>query len=110
MRPQWTRLSVIGRNGSLTSAPKCFGLALSARMPVEIGGVGSDIDLIALLRESDEPFHTRASAFDTTVLPVPADLLVYTLQEWNALIDQPGFAQSADRDAIWVGTRHDTGS
>jgi predicted nucleotidyltransferase len=45
-------------------------------------GVGSDIDLIVLLRATQEPFIERARAFDATRLPVPADVLVYTQDEW----------------------------
>ncbi len=49
-------------------------------------GVGSDLDLVVLLAESAVPFERRASGFDVTRLPVPADLLVYTTAEWDALV------------------------
>ena len=48
-------------------------------------GVGSDVDLVVILRESPEPFERRALHFDATTLPVPADLLVYTRAEWMRL-------------------------
>lgn len=48
-------------------------------------GVGSDLDLVVILDEHTRPFHERASDFDTTTLPVPADLLVYTAGEWDGL-------------------------
>jgi uncharacterized protein len=48
-------------------------------------GVGSDVDLIVLLRETREPFIERARAFDATRLPVPADVLVYTDDEWRRM-------------------------
>lgn len=46
-------------------------------------GVGSDVDMIVLVRGSSEPFVERARAFDATALPVPADVLVYTENEWE---------------------------
>ena len=48
-------------------------------------GVGSDLDLVVLLSDSGVPFERRAAGFDVTRLPVPADLLVYTTAEWDAL-------------------------
>ena len=44
-------------------------------------GVGSDVDVIIVVRDSDEPFPRRAAAFDGSSLPVPADVLVYTADE-----------------------------
>jgi len=49
-------------------------------------GVGSDLDLVVVVAESAEPFERRAARWDTTGLPVPADLLVYTRAEWTALV------------------------
>jgi len=53
-------------------------------------GVGSDVDLVVVLRESPQPFERRAVRFDTTPLPVPADLLVYTRAEWTRVSAGPG--------------------
>ena len=39
-------------------------------------GVGSDLDLIIVVESSDQPFERRASKWDATELPVPADVLV----------------------------------
>jgi hypothetical protein len=44
-------------------------------------GVGSDLDLIAVVGESVEPFDRRGLAFDVLSLPVPAEILVYTQAE-----------------------------
>ena len=63
-------------------------------------GVGSDVDLVMVVDRSDLPFERRAIEWDTTRLPVPADLLVYTQDEWNALTGR--FRETVDRDAIWV--------
>ena len=48
-------------------------------------GVGSDVDIVILVRETSDPFIERARAFDATELPVPADVLVYTDEEWRRL-------------------------
>lgn len=44
-------------------------------------GVGSDLDLVIIVEGSQQPFERRSAEWDTTELPVPADLLVYTREE-----------------------------
>ena len=62
------------------------------------GGVGSDIDLIAVVADSNEPFERRPLAWDLTTLPVPAEVLVYTEQEWRQLEKQDSrFARTLPR-------------
>ncbi|MCS6937396.1 MAG: nucleotidyltransferase domain-containing protein [Candidatus Bipolaricaulota bacterium] len=46
-------------------------------------GVGSDLDTIVIVEHSQEPFIRRAACWDTLDLPVPVDLLIYTLSEWQ---------------------------
>jgi predicted nucleotidyltransferase len=58
----------------------CFGSAARGDW-----GVGSDLDLLVIVAHSDKPFLYRATDFDTTSLPVPADLLVYMQDEWAAM-------------------------
>ncbi len=65
-------------------------------------GVGSDVDLIMLVEQSGLPFEVRAVAFDTTRLPVPAELVVYTVDEWDRLQLTPGFARTVGREAVWL--------
>jgi uncharacterized protein len=66
-------------------------------------GVGSDIDLIAVVANSSEPFERRNLTWELTPLPVPAQLLVYTSDEWNQLLKEEGrFARTIEREAIWV--------
>ena len=48
-------------------------------------GVGSDVDLIVIVSEADRPFQELARDWDSLDLPVPADLLVYTEAEWEAM-------------------------
>src|SRR5437867_2096790 len=51
-------------------------------------GPGSDLDLIVIVRGAEEPFERRASRWDATGLPVPADVLVYTNDEWHELAER----------------------
>jgi predicted nucleotidyltransferase len=44
--------------------------------------VGSDLDLVIVVAESELPRERRAVVFDTEKLPVPVDLIVHTLSEW----------------------------
>ena len=66
-------------------------------------GVGSDLDLLAVVTFSPEPCERRALSWDQSRLPVPADLLIYTEEEWQRLQAQGGrFAQTVAREAVWV--------
>lgn len=68
-------------------------------------GVGSDLDLILVLAHSPLPFPSRAAAWDTTSLPVPADLLVYTAREWDRLEEATPLARVLARETVWVFMR-----
>lgn len=66
-------------------------------------GVGSDLDLVAVVESSDEPFERRALAWDLSQLPVPAEILVYTRDEWQRLEREGGrFARALRSDARWL--------
>jgi predicted nucleotidyltransferase len=70
-------------------------------------GVGSDADIIVVLDHADEAFERRGSAWDTTELPVPAELLVYTEDEWERLGREGGrFFATVMREAVWVYDRN----
>ena len=69
-------------------------------------GVGSDIDFFVLVERSDRPFEQRAAVWDTTALPVPADVLVYTVPEWEVMVAQGRrLAHEVRREAVWVYKR-----
>jgi predicted nucleotidyltransferase len=68
-------------------------------------GVGSDLDLIIIVNESDQPFERRARNWDTTELPVPTDVLVYTWQEWESL-QLERFCQTIADEAVWIYDRN----
>jgi len=65
-------------------------------------GVGSDLDLVIVLADSTEPFESRAAQWDATELPVPADVLVYTQREWEAMDRRGRFGQTLAKEAIWL--------
>jgi predicted nucleotidyltransferase len=66
-------------------------------------GVGSDLDLVAILSRSDEPFERRALAWDLSQLPVPAEILVYTREEWARRLERGGrFARVLETEVVWL--------
>ena len=68
-------------------------------------GVGSDLDLIIVVESSELPFEKRAAECDATELPVPADVLAYTVEEWQSLEHKGRFYQVVMREAIWIYVR-----
>ncbi len=69
-------------------------------------GVGSDLDLLAVVQHADTAPDQRPAAWDTTTLPVPVDLLIYTSAEWEALIgSRSRFATVARDEILWLWTR-----
>lgn len=68
-------------------------------------GVGSDVDIVIVVEQSDVPFARRAAQWDTTSLPVPADVLVYTEEEWERLDPAAAFGRVMREEVRWVYTR-----
>ena len=74
-------------------------------------GPGSDLDIIIVVEGSDQLFESRTARWDTTGLPVPADVLVYTKDEWDRLGRTSAFHEMVMREAVWVyGRGADAGS
>ena len=70
-------------------------------------GVGSDLDLIAIVNEISEPFARRALKWDLNGLPVPAELIVYAQSEWEALEQKDSkFARMLKREIVWTFTKN----
>ena len=65
-------------------------------------GVGSDLDVIILVTAARLPFERRAVEWDLTELPVPADVLVYTEEEWNRGAGGARLHDAVAREGIWV--------
>ncbi|MEW6059117.1 MAG: nucleotidyltransferase domain-containing protein [Actinomycetota bacterium] len=68
-------------------------------------GVGSDVDLAVVVERSELPFERRALEFDATGLPVPADLPVHTVAEWDSLLQGGGWPRAAMGEVVWVCER-----
>jgi len=65
-------------------------------------GVGSDLDLIIVVEKSTDPFEMRAAKWDISSLPVPADLLVYTQEEWENMDRETRFMKMLESETFWV--------
>ncbi len=48
-------------------------------------GVGSDLDVIVIVREAPDSMVDRRRRYEPTDIPVAADLWVHTRAEWNSL-------------------------
>jgi uncharacterized protein len=70
-------------------------------------GVGSDLDLVVLVDATAEPFELRPLDYDTSALPVPADLLVYTIREWATKDQRRWPAEERLAPVVWVSRRED---
>ncbi len=93
---RWARVEA-GRHPELVRLG-CFGSYARGDW-----GPGSDLDLVAVVRASDEPFERRGLSWRTEDLPVPADLLVYTEAEWDALAGRGGrFSRVMEDEVVWV--------
>ena len=70
-------------------------------------GVGSDLDLIAVVDATSEPFERRLLNWEFDILPVPVDILVYTLTEWKELLQKGDkFSRMLNREVIWTYSRN----
>jgi len=66
-------------------------------------GVGSDLDLVAVVEHSEEPFERRSLSWDVNPLPVPTQIIVYTLEEWVSFRQQgKRFVLTLERETVWV--------
>jgi predicted nucleotidyltransferase len=66
-------------------------------------GVGSDLDLVAIVADAPERFERRSLDWNLITLPVPAEILVYTEAEWRALsAGGRRFARTLEREAVWI--------
>ncbi len=66
-------------------------------------GVGSDVDVLIIVDKSELPLARRAAQWDTTDLPVPADVLVYTVAEWQTM--QQRSYKIVAQEIVWVYQR-----
>jgi uncharacterized protein len=69
-------------------------------------GVGSDVDILLILEHSEKTFIERGSSWDLRGLPVPAELIIYTQEEWEGMKerDEP-FYRQLSREVVWIYQR-----
>ena len=68
-------------------------------------GVGSDLDIIVILDDSDMPMERRSLGWDTKDLPVPSDLLICTIDEWQKMMDAGRLGKTLMHETIWIYER-----
>jgi len=86
-----------------SARPETVRLGLFGSYARGDAGVGSDLDLVVVVSETAEPFERRAAQWDLTALPVPAELLVYTEQEWDAVLaHDTRFSRMLEQETIWL--------
>ncbi len=74
----------------------CFGSICT-----DTWGVGSDLDIIIILKQTSVPFISRANLFDASAICVPTDILVYTESEIETFDDQKSrFMDDIQKKAI----------
>ncbi|PZC53072.1 MULTISPECIES: nucleotidyltransferase family protein [unclassified Mesotoga] len=72
-------------------------------------GVGSDLDVIIIMEDSKVPFGKRGIEWDLAMLPVPVDLLIYTLDEWNELNKELSYFIKRLREEVkWIFMKDDS--
>lgn len=90
---QWAREAASGRGDVVCIG--CFGSYARGD-----AGVGSDLDLLVVVATSEAPFERRGLDWPTASLPVPADVLVYTRDEWARIKDRPGFGRRIAEELV----------
>jgi hypothetical protein len=61
------------------------------------------VDVILIVTHTDTPKDQRAVEWPTETLPVPADLHVFTLAEWEEMKQQSTrFARVLRTETVWV--------
>ena len=61
------------------------------------------MDLIAVVERATDRFERRGLGWDVSGLPVAAELLVYTQDEWRRLQAEGGrFAHTLSKETVWV--------
>ena len=82
--------------------PEIIGIAYFGSYARGDWGVGSDLDVVVIIRNSNRPFEERSREYDAQKLPVPTDLVVYTLEEWRNLDQEQPFYRRLRKEAVWV--------
>jgi predicted nucleotidyltransferase len=66
-------------------------------------GLGSHLDLVAVVQATDAPFELRDRDWDLSPLPVAADILIYTQAEWqNLMLTGSQLGHILQQETIWL--------
>jgi len=69
-------------------------------------GVGSDLDVVAIVEHCDAPFERHALSWDLDALPVPTEILVYTREEWERIVrGSRRFGRMLRDETMWLWVR-----
>jgi uncharacterized protein len=91
------------KDGSGANPPNWLAVGYFGSYARGEAGVGSDLDLVMVVLESDLPFERRATVWDFHAIPVPVEVSVYTLTEWQRLsVNQPRFYQTLVAETVWL--------
>jgi len=64
-------------------------------------GVGSDCDIVVIVSSAEESFEKCTRFYNTEVFPVPCDVFVYTMEEWEKM-KQNRFGKRICSEIVWV--------
>lgn len=66
-------------------------------------GVGSDMDLVVIIEDDDTRFLDRTIPLDLAEIPVPVDVITYTLSEWEECLRREGkFTETIQSEIVWI--------
>lgn len=66
-------------------------------------GPGSDLDLVIIVRQSAEPrWYLRGAAYDTSALPIGADVFVHTEAEVGRMVPGNPWLERILAETVWV--------
>jgi uncharacterized protein len=92
----------------MTTAPEIIKLGYFGSFAKGNWGVGSDLDLIAIIEDSTIAFERRPLTWNFDMLPVPTDILIYTKKEWQDMRDKGGkFVDMIEKEAIWLNPENE---
>lgn len=73
-------------------------------------GVGSDLDLVVIVDNARRPFDELSDDWNVSRLPVPADVVVYSLAQWEQLPRESRVWRTHAKETIWLLRRGQFGA
>ncbi len=106
---KWPDRETVGRKirewagKMLTRNSGVVGIAVFGSYAERRWGVGSDLDIVVLLDKSADPFAERSVEVHEGILPVPADILIYTIDEWKSMKSEGRrLVDAVEQNGIWI--------